>query len=733
LVVRQTTERREFPNERFEVVERERRRWTVVAVGGGLVLALAALRIWLAMEVVTPWILIDELIYADLARSVAENGTFQVRGEPIPWFNFGYAALIAPAWAVTDGQAGAFTVAKTVNVILGLVALVPVFVWARRLMRAPYAVLAVVLTALMPGLLYAGTLMSENGFLPTFLLAALVIARALERPTLTWQIAAFLAIGLAAVIRVQGAILLAVLATAIVLGALLEARASEGSDRLRAGWRYAVGFWPSIAALLGLAVAFVGLQVARGRSLSSGLGSYEVVAESDYALDDSLRWIARHFADVVLATGFFPVSALIILVGLAVLRPGFGPAERAFLATSVAALAWIVPQAALFATNFAFRIEERYMFCAFPLLFIALALWLDRGAPRRPWPLAGVAAVVPAAALLFALPLRELLRIEMLSDSFALVPLLRLTQLLAGGMDTVVVLVAVAAVAAAFAFLAVPRRFVLVLPLAIAALLVLSSYSVHGAIRDFAQEVERTMHGPDRTWVDRASGGQPVDYVYGGGSDLWFEAQKLWQAELWNTSLDDVYNIGVPQPAGIVEVQASIDAASGRIALLPQDVQPAPLTIADERLGISGRVLTRHAQLALYRLQLPAQLRQKTEGIFGDGWTGAEAALTQYVPAGNPRQLSVTLSRQAWGGPDVPGTVTLRLGTVVNEGRGVALGRVTATRTWVAHSGRARAFVLRTPPPPFRVEISVSPTFSPSQFGSPDTRQLGVQVAFALR
>ena len=134
----------------------------------------------------------------------------------------------------------------------------------------------------------------------------------------------------------------------------------------------------------------------------------------------------------------FPVAALIVLVGLALLRGAPSKAERAFLATAVAAIAGIAMQASLFASSFAFRIEERNMFCVFPLLFIAFALWLHRGAPRRPWPLAALAAAAPAAAVVFALPLRELLGIGILSDTFALIPLLRLSQILSGGVDTVV-------------------------------------------------------------------------------------------------------------------------------------------------------------------------------------------------------------------------------------------------------------------------------------------------------
>ena len=157
-----------------------------------------------------------------------------MRGEPIPWSNFGYVVLIAPAWLVTEAQSTAYALAKTINVGLGVLALVLVYFWARRLTTAGYAVLAAGLTALMPSLLYAGMLMSENGFLPAFLLAALATALALERPTLGRQALAFAAIGLACFIRVQGIVLLAVLPTAVLLAAVLEARVAPAGSRLRA-------------------------------------------------------------------------------------------------------------------------------------------------------------------------------------------------------------------------------------------------------------------------------------------------------------------------------------------------------------------------------------------------------------------------------------------------------------------------------------------------------------------
>jgi hypothetical protein len=726
LAVEQKAHRSEFPEERFEAVRRDQGRWALIALVG-LVVVATIVQLWLASRIATPWIMIDELIYSDLARSLGDTGTFHVRGEPIPWSNFGYVVLIAPAWLMTEAQSTAYALAKTINVGLGVLALVLVYIWARRLTTAAYAALATGLTALMPSLLYAGMLMSENGFLPAFLLATLVVALALERPTLGRQALAFAAIGLACFIRVQGIVLLAVLPTAVLLASVLEARVAPAGSRLRAAMHYLARFWPSAAVLVLLSFAYVALKVAQGRPLSTGLGGYQVVAEADYTLVDASRWLFRSLADLSLATGMFPVAALIILVGLSLLRGARGKGERAFLATAVAAIAGITIQASLFASSFAFRIEERNMFCVFPLLFVAFVLWLHRGAPRRPWPLAALAASAPAAAVVFALPLQELLDIGILSDTFGLIPLLRLSEVISGGVGTVDVLLAVSAVVSALVFLLVPARLTALLPLSMAAFFVLSTYTVHGAIRKYAVNLRAATTVGDRSWIDRAvEEDQPVDYIYGAGSDVGIEASTLWQAEFWNKSLDDVYNIGIAPPYALTEVSAPLDWGTGRLrAAVPLD----RFVVAAERFGIAGSVVARNGQLALYRTDPPARVRMTLEGVYLDGWTGGAAALTQYVTPGNrPVRLRVTLSRTGWTGRDLPGRVVLRLGPAVSRDDLATIDQVTATGEWTAHSGKSRVFTFQTPPPPYRLELLVSPTFSPSQFGASDSRELGVQL-----
>jgi hypothetical protein len=110
---------------------------------------------------------------------------------------------------------------------------------------------------------------------------------------------------------------------------------------------------------------------------------------------------------------------------------------------------------------------------------------------------------------------------------------------------------------------------------------------------------------------------------------------------------------------------------------------------------------------------------------------GGTAAYVQYVGA-RRGQVEVTLSRTSWSGPDVPGHAVVRIGPLVVQDGTATIAKVTAERTATIHARQSRTVTLPTPPPPFRVEVSISPTFSPAQFGLGDTRQLGAQVSFAL-
>jgi hypothetical protein len=265
-------------------------------------------------------------------------------------------------------------------------------------------------------------------------------------------------------------------------------------------------------------------------------------------------------------------------------------------------------------------------------------------------------------------------------------------------------------------------------PLAVATFLSLTTHSVDGAIRGYASGLSQAGGtGGAHIWIDDAVGRQAhVGYVYGTSTDLFAEASALWQTEFWNRSVNQVYNLGSPEPVGFAETTLKLDSRTGRLA--GADVSPR-YVVAANGFDVTGAIVARHPPFVLYHVTPPLRVASSVQGVYGDGWTGADAAYLRYsTPRGRGGSVQLTLSRSAWGGPDVPGHVRIEVLAL----RGTKTPVMT-TRHWLIHSRSTRAFLLQTPRPPFEVTVHVSPTFSPSKFGLSDIRQLGAQIAFAFR
>jgi Dolichyl-phosphate-mannose-protein mannosyltransferase len=690
----------------------------------GLVLVAFVVRVLLGRQFETPWILVDELLYSELAKSLVEHGDLLIRDLPYGNLSFLYPALIAPAWLL-DSMDATYGVAKALNALAMCLAAVPVYLWARRLVSPAWALVAAGLVLLLPAYVYTGTLMTENAFFPTFVLALYAFALALERPTIATQAFALGAAALACTARFQGVVLFAIFVLAVALKVLFDRRSEP--RRFTALVR---PYLPSLGALAVLAVAYVGWKVSRGADLASGLGAYGGVGSVEYAKDEAARWIVRHFGELALALGVLPVAALVVLVGLA-LRPGLpGAAERAFVAVGVSAVLLLVAEVGVFASRFALRIEERNMIHVAPALILALVLWLDRGLPRPP--ILAAAAAFGSAALLLLIPLQQVLNPSILSDTFALIPLLRVDEALAGGVDNVRIAMIAGGLAAALAFLFLPRRIATVaLPLALAGYFVVATNSVQGALEDYSRNL-RALVPPEASWVDdRVGADTDVPYLFGSTIDPFREAVALWQLEFWNRSVGGVYSLGAPNPAGIPQLDAALDRGRGTIAATGRELAGARYVLAPSGLDVAGRPLAKDAERVLYEVDEPLRVESSTSGVYTDGWMGADATYDRFEgPAGT---LTVTLSRKVWDGPDKPGDVRIEVGPLVTGADGMpSLGQPTDVRTWTIHSGSARTFRLPTPAGPFRAAVHIEPTFSPADYGGVDTRQLGAQVTFGF-
>ena len=694
---------------------------------GGLLLAIAA-RYLLAREIATPWIMADELIYSELAKNFADSGEFLFREWPSHLNNVAYPALIAPAWLAASVEES-YELARVINSVLMVLVTVPVYLWGRRLMPQAYALLAAVLVLLMPSLLYTGMLMTENAFFLAVITSCFLIALTLERPTVVLQGLTLGAIGVTCLVRPQALVLLGVYASALALKLVFDLRAPDGGSGLRyVGAELRRYLWTAGALLL-LAVGYVAYASSRGEGLETGLGAYGGVVKVEYDYATVRAWVVDHFAEISFSVGLIPVSALIVLFGLALWGRATSAAERAFVAVSASAFVLIVVEVGIFASRFALRIEERNMFSVAPLCFLALCLWLARGLPR-PLVLTAIAAVLPAT-LILALDLSALLNIGILSDTFGLVPLMRMSSLIDGGVDRVELLMRLGGAAAVLAFAVLPRRIAaVVLPLSVATFLALSSYSVFGAIRDHATATLALIESPDPSWIDSRIGtDEEAAILYGGTVDLFSEAQILWQTEFWNRSVGSVYNLGPPDPAAQSGNAATTDYLTGRIVPAQGTVQPmTKYVIAPSTVSLRGMALAQAGDLVLYRMRPPLRLATLVGGVYSDGWMGNFAALTHYAKPSRPGQLRFRVSRDGWGGESPPGKVTIQLGTFGNVNGGPGITDVKESRTWTVRSGIGRDFTLPTPAVPYRLEIRVDPTFAPADYGVPDTRQLGAQV-----
>ena len=112
-----------------------------------IVRALAGLRVQ------TPWIAADEMIYAELGRSLWETGRLEILGQDTAFYSLLHPALIGLPLAVFDTALG-YDVARVLEALVMSLAAVPLFAWGRRLMSERWALVAAALTLCLPGLAY---------------------------------------------------------------------------------------------------------------------------------------------------------------------------------------------------------------------------------------------------------------------------------------------------------------------------------------------------------------------------------------------------------------------------------------------------------------------------------------------------------------------------------------------------------------------------------------------------
>src|SRR3989440_725249 len=154
----------------------------------------------------------------------------KILGHATPFFSFVSPALVGPFLNFGDLVLG-YSLLKALQALVMSLTAVPVFLWARSLVRPGWALVAALLTLAVPGLAFSGFVMTEVAFYPIICLVAWAMARALERPPPARQAFAVAGILVAVATRLQAIVLVPVLLLAIVVKAALDRTWLDGVRR----------------------------------------------------------------------------------------------------------------------------------------------------------------------------------------------------------------------------------------------------------------------------------------------------------------------------------------------------------------------------------------------------------------------------------------------------------------------------------------------------------------------
>jgi len=120
----------------------------------GIVAASTLVRAAVGLTVPSVWILPDEIVYSELAKSIAEGGRPSIRGVPVFGWGEVYPTLIAPAWALVSDPVRAYHVALAINALVMSLAAVPAYLLARMFVSRRAALLVALFTVLVPSMTY---------------------------------------------------------------------------------------------------------------------------------------------------------------------------------------------------------------------------------------------------------------------------------------------------------------------------------------------------------------------------------------------------------------------------------------------------------------------------------------------------------------------------------------------------------------------------------------------------
>jgi hypothetical protein len=695
-----------------------------------LYFALAALYAWQASRRPVPTIFTDELELTQLARAIADTGEPARRGVPYDSLASLVAYVLAPVWWLGTATES-WATAKVVLVLAMTATIFPAYGLARMVVPKWYALPAAAAAVAVPALAYGPILVEEPLAYPISTTAIWLIARALER--LTWgRVAAAAAVAaVAAATRTQLSILFMVLMLCLLwLGwqsALVRRWRSEWSR-----WDWA----GAVTLAVGVALFF-----------AAALGHLSTAWR-----ETTLIWKERIVEHATWAVGALAIGMgiLPVIAGVSALARPAGEERdaktHAFVVACVASLAVFIAYAgvkgAYISTTFGTYVVERNLIYLCPVLFAATALAFARGIGRG-WAIAGAAIFTVTVIAVTPLHLNTYPYYEAHGLSIAALANRKLGWS-EGWIEAALIVACSVALVVVVALKLLRPRSRAFTAVAAGAALVVVGWGLTGQVyaaageRDFPEFLDSGLPKP-YDWVEQATNGGSVVVI---GQQI-TDPTNIWLTEFFNPAVEKMWSLdGSAQKVGGPILTPDLNAVDGTLT-------PSPGTkyaLAVNGVTLQAPIVAQQKDAVLYRIDgKPLKLQDALVGRQSDGWMAgssedpvARASYTRYdVSRDEPGFAKVLLTRIGWcpkPGLRQTGKVTVRIGPVgIGPDKQPRIDHVTETRRFNVRDCHANGITLTPPNDPWRMEITVAPTFRPKDIdpSKSEARELGAVIVKA--
>jgi hypothetical protein len=576
-----------------------------------LVAVSAVVRTLVAWNRATPAYFPDEYMYASFGRSIAHGTMPAIRGVPAHFLPLLEPLITAPGWLFPNVDQG-YRAVQAIDATFMSLAAIPVYMLARRLgLTTRYSLVAAALSLTIPSLLLSSFVVSEPIAYPIVLGAVAAAVHALDRPG--WRsYSLFLVVAaLAALARMQFALLLPLFVITVLLVALREHRFKELIRLQRI----------PLAVLVAVAAGLFAVGPARN---SGYYPSFLFIP--NFHPSQAVHYLGADALVLAFGSGFVLVPGALLGLWLAVTRPR-ARAELAFGIVTVLLTLALLVQAVVYG-NLGF-VQERYLFYLLPLWTLAFLLYAQRG-----WPLK-IAHAVVAAALVGAALAQPLSKYAVGGGQAHSAVLFALTWLEkpTGSLGAAAVLIAYTGAAALVLMIGLAFRWPrLVTPFAVAfALLVTTGASVAATRYDQsnAGRIKSFVLGDHPSWVDESGVGPTTLLALPGA--------KIPDAKLfWNKSLDRVLLLpGMKHPdpftAGTADVgKDGLATVSGKPVIGPVMVDDTGTAMELQQATLIKRTVAG----SLYRPHDALRFRLIAFAVYADGWLGSRGAILVWPTAG---------------------------------------------------------------------------------------------------